>query len=248
MVFEVVVNGTSRERAREIDHGNGHDARRSRLSLSRGRRRPRSSAAIGDGACQKGRKRPRRPVDEFDLHRRRGAAARRTISAKLREKYGVVQDKAVHKYVTLVGIGARAEPAAARTLAWTFIVLDTDGVNAFAAPGGFIHITRGALALMQNEAELAGVLGHEISHVTAKHTINAIQKNKAVQIGASDPATPSSAKVADKAYEVTLENAYDRGDEMDADKNGIVARQQAPATRRPVSARFSRGSRNGTRT
>jgi predicted Zn-dependent protease len=41
-------------------------------------------------------------------------------------------------------------------------VLDTDGVNAFAAPGGFIHITRGALALIQNEAELADVLGHEI--------------------------------------------------------------------------------------
>ena len=45
------------------------------------------------------------------------------------------------------------------SLAWTFIVLDTDGVNAFAAPGGFVHITRGALGLIKNEAELAGVLG-----------------------------------------------------------------------------------------
>ena len=44
-------------------------------------------------------------------------------------------------------------------------MLDTDGVNAFAAPGGFIHITRGALGLMSNEAELAGVLAHEIEHV-----------------------------------------------------------------------------------
>ena len=55
-------------------------------------------------------------------------------------------------------------------------MLDTDGVNAFAAPGGFVHITRGALALIQNEAELADVLGHEIGHVTEKHTINAIKK------------------------------------------------------------------------
>src|SRR4029077_15316218 len=99
------------------------------------------------------------------------------ISAKLREKYGVVQDPAVHKYVTLVGT-VLASNSSRSTLKWTFIVLDTDGVNAFAAPGGFIHITRGALALIQNEAELADVLAHEISHVTEKHTINAIKKEK----------------------------------------------------------------------
>src|SRR5215467_4075326 len=56
------------------------------------------------------------------------------ISAKLREKYGVVQDKAVHKYVTLVGSVLAAQSTRAN-LEWTFIVLDTDGVNAFAAPG-----------------------------------------------------------------------------------------------------------------
>ena len=63
-------------------------------------------------------------------------------------------------------------------LPWTFIVLDTDGVNAFAAPGGFIHITRGALGAARHEAELAGVLAHEITHVTEKHTVKAIQKGK----------------------------------------------------------------------
>ena len=61
---------------------------------------------------------------------------------------------------------------------WEFIVLDTDGVNAFAAPGGIIHVTRGALGLAKTEAELAGVLGHEITHVTEKHTIGSIQKSK----------------------------------------------------------------------
>ena len=64
-------------------------------------------------------------------------------------------------------------------LPWTFIVLDTDGVNAFAAPGGFVHITRGALGLVKNEAELAAVLGHEIGHVAHKHAINAIKKANA---------------------------------------------------------------------
>jgi predicted Zn-dependent protease len=100
------------------------------------------------------------------------------VSEKIRERYGVVQDPAIHKYVTLVG-SALAQHSERPQIAWKFIVLDTDGVNALAAPGGYVHITRGALSLMHNEAELADVLGHEIIHVTEKHTIRAIQKGKA---------------------------------------------------------------------
>jgi predicted Zn-dependent protease len=143
------------------------------------------------------------------------------VSGMLRQKYGVVQDNAVHKYVTLEG-AVLAQASSRPNLSWTFIVLDTDGVNAFAAPGGFVHITRGALALLQNESELAGVLGHEISHVTGKHTIHSIQKNKAVQIGAEMTKSAILENVANKTYEMLLENSYDRGDEMDADKNGVV--------------------------
>ena len=143
------------------------------------------------------------------------------ISAMLRDKYGVVQDKAVHKYVTLVGT-VLAQASSRPALGWTFIVLDTDGVNAFAAPGGFIHITRGALALIQNEAELADVLGHEISHVTAKHTINAIRKANVAEKAADQARQDFVKQVANKAYEMLLENKYDRGDEMDADKNGVM--------------------------
>ena len=143
------------------------------------------------------------------------------VSGMLREKYGVVQDKAVHKYVALVGT-ALAQSSSRPSLHWTFIVLDTDGVNAFAAPGGFVHITRGALALAQNEAELADVLGHEISHITGKHTIKAIQKGKLVQAGADSTRNALLGAFADKAYEMVLENAFDRGEEMDADKNGVA--------------------------
>ena len=83
----------------------------------------------------------------------------------------------MHKYVALTGMTV-ASASTRPNLSWTFVVLDTDGVNAFAAPGGFIHVTRGALALIQNEAELADVLGHEIGHITIKHTIKAIQKRE----------------------------------------------------------------------
>ena len=115
-------------------------------------------------------------------------------------------------------------------LPWTFIVLDTDGVNAFAAPGGFVHITRGALALIKSEAELAGVLGHEIAHVAEKHTVNAIRKSKGVQMGASETLSNRGAfldALAGRAYSMVLENSFDRGDELDADRQGILLAQKA---------------------
>jgi predicted Zn-dependent protease len=143
------------------------------------------------------------------------------VSMQLRQKYGVAQDAAAHKYVSLVG-SVLAQASSRPKLAWTFIVLDTDGVNAFAAPGGFIHVTRGALALLRNEAELAGVLGHEIAHVTEKHTVNAIQKNKGMQVAASTTRNAFIEMIANRAYEMVLENAYDRKDEMDSDKVGVT--------------------------
>jgi predicted Zn-dependent protease len=145
------------------------------------------------------------------------------VSQKVRERFGVVQDPAVHKYVSTVGLTI-AKVSDRPDLPWTFIVLDTDGVNAFASPGGFVHITRGALGLIENEAELAGVLGHEIGHVVRKHTINAIRKNNAVQLGASSAGSQRTALLATAAtavYSNVLENAYDRGDELDADRVGV---------------------------
>jgi predicted Zn-dependent protease len=105
------------------------------------------------------------------------------VSTRIRARYGVVQNQAVHRYVTLVGT-ALAQASSKPALAWKFIVLDTDAVNAFASPGGFVHITKGALANLKDESELAGVIAHEIIHITDKHTIRAIQKGKLVQMGA----------------------------------------------------------------
>src|SRR6188768_524252 len=70
------------------------------------------------------------------------------VSLKLRDRFGVYQDEKVTKYVTLVGT-ILAQASARPTLDWKFIVLDTDGVNAYAAPGGFVHVTRGLLGLMK---------------------------------------------------------------------------------------------------
>lgn len=148
------------------------------------------------------------------------------VSDQLRVRYGVVQDNAVHKYVTLVGT-VLAQASSRPNLPWKFIVLDTDGVNAYAAPGGFIHITRGALSLLQSESELADVLGHEISHVTEKHTIKAIQQGKLVSLTAEMTRSQVMSSVADKSYQILFEGAYDRGQELDADEKGVVLANKA---------------------
>jgi len=150
------------------------------------------------------------------------------VSERIRQRYGVVQDPAIHKYVTLVG-DVLAEKSERPKLAWKFIVLDTDGVNALAAPGGYVHITRGAISLMQNEAELAGVLGHEIIHVTEKHTIRAIQKGKAIQIGANETMANNPAifnKLVDKATEAVMDG-FGRNEELEADQKGVVVAAKA---------------------
>jgi beta-barrel assembly-enhancing protease len=145
------------------------------------------------------------------------------VSATVRTEFGVVQDPAVTKYVSLLG-NLLAKASSRPGLRWEFIVLDTEGVNAFAAPGGIVHITRGALGLIKSEAELAGVLGHEIAHITRKHTVNAIQKNKAIKMTTEEVGAKGSAyysKLANAAYDNIVERGFDRGDEDDADQEGL---------------------------
>lgn len=143
------------------------------------------------------------------------------VSEKVRARYGVAQDASVHRYVTLVG-AALAISSKRPNLPWTFIVLDTDGVNAFAAPGGFIHITRGALGLLNSEAELAGVLAHEITHVAEKHTIKAIQKGKMVQMGADETLGNQAvfSKLVEKTSELVMAG-FGRAEELESDREGL---------------------------
>ena len=147
------------------------------------------------------------------------------VSLQLRNRFGVYQDEKVTKYVTLVGL-ALAKESTRPTLDWKFIVLDTDGVNAYAAPGGFVHITRGLLGLIKNEAELAGVLGHEITHIAVKHTIRAIQKSKGITVGADVAGSGGGvrdqfiAKVAGAAFNKIFEGEFSREDENESDKVG----------------------------
>ena len=179
-------------------------------------------AAAQFGLLEQGAKRAKQ-VSDFNWSDQEKAALGSKVSELVRQRYGVVQDAAVHKYVSLVG-RAVAEKSTKPGLPWTFIVLDTDAVNAFAAPHGYVHITRGALALMKDESELAGVLAHEIVHVSEEHTIDALKKNT-LKSAAAEQVAGGNALIeflANAAYNNILDNAYSRGDEGAADTLGIT--------------------------
>lgn len=111
------------------------------------------------------------------------------------------------------------------SLPWEFHLLDDAAVNAFAYPGGFIFVTRGLLAHLNSEAELSEVIGHEIGHVTAKHTVAALSKQQVTQIGlvGASILSPQIAKFGDVlgASAGLLFMKFGRDDELQADALGF---------------------------
>jgi predicted Zn-dependent protease len=107
-----------------------------------------------------------------------GAEAAQQVEASI----GLVEDAALQSYVQQLG-ATLARDSERPSLPWSFKVVDDPTPNAFALPGGYIFVTRGLLTLMRSEAELAGVLGHEIGHVTARHSVTMISRAQIAQLG-----------------------------------------------------------------
>lgn len=107
----------------------------------------------------------------------------REIAGNLLGVAPLVKDEALQKYVNSVGrwVASQSERP---NLPWHFGVIESDDLNAFAAPGGYVMITKGLYRKMRNEAQLAGVLGHEIGHVVAKHQLKVLQKQQLINVGA----------------------------------------------------------------
>jgi predicted Zn-dependent protease len=106
----------------------------------------------------------------------------RQAAQEVAQSIGFVDDPKLQSYVA--GIGKRMAAQSERPeLPWEFHVVNDAAVNAFAIPGGFIYVTRGLLSAINNEAELASVLGHEIGHVTARHSVQQISKAQLAQLG-----------------------------------------------------------------
>ncbi|MDE2371849.1 MAG: M48 family metalloprotease [Burkholderiales bacterium] len=103
--------------------------------------------------------------------------------AEVLQQYSVVADARLQAYVSDVGMRL-ARQSQRPNLPWTFTVLDSTEINAFALPGGFVYVTRGIMAYLDSEAELAGVLGHEIGHVNARHGAQRATKQQSAGVAA----------------------------------------------------------------
>ena len=97
-------------------------------------------------------------------------------------EYGLYQDRDLAAYVDSIG-QALGRSSHLPNLRWHFRLLDSPVVNAFALPGGYIYITRGIVAHLNSEAQLAGVIGHEIGHVTARHSAQQMTNQQLAQVG-----------------------------------------------------------------
>lgn len=145
------------------------------------------------------------------------------IAATVAGRYRVLQDAALTDYVNLVGLTVAEQSVRPGEASFRFGVLDTDEVNAFAAPGGWIFVTRGALARMESEAELAGVLAHEVAHVDETHVLDEIRRSS-VFTSVRDEAELSG-EVLNRLGEVgssLLFTGLSREDELQADSLGML--------------------------
>ncbi len=155
------------------------------------------------------------------------------IASNLLGAAPLLQNRAVQKYVNDVGrwLALQTERP---DLPWQFGVLDDNDINAFAAPGGYVFITKGLLANMKSEAELAGVLAHEISHVLRRHHLNAIKKGARTGLMAEfagaalkeSGANPAFNKLVNAGTELYA-RGLDKDDEFEADRMGVVIAARA---------------------
>lgn len=145
-----------------------------------------------------------------------------------------VDNPDVQRYVNRVGLWIALQ-SERPDLHWQFAVLDSEDIDAFAAPGGYVFITRGLLLRLNNEAELAGVLGHEISHVVLKHHLKALQaaarttlagqvaSYKMAQNGQNSAVFDQASTAARNLYSKGL----DKDDEFAADRAGVILAARA---------------------
>lgn len=155
----------------------------------------------------------------------------RNLAARILGNYKAIRDEKLIRYVNIVGKGLSLY-SGRPDLKFHFIPLDSDEINAFATPGGYIFITNGALKAMDNEAQLACVLAHEIAHVTKKHVVKRLNIKgddasgfsalSTVVGGGTEAVKTVFVKAMDDAAGILFEKGYKLDEEMDADSTGMM--------------------------
>jgi predicted Zn-dependent protease len=173
----------------------------------------------------------------------------RELASRVLGKYGYVNNEALTRYVNLV-CRALARNANRPELKFHVAVLKTDTINAYAAPGGYIFITRGALMNMENEAQLAAVIAHEMAHITGRHIVKELNIHGSDSSpvsgfarflgGSGDPAKMTFLNMVDKAMDILFENGYKREDEKDADTIGAIILAMSGYDPKAMTAYFNK--------
>jgi predicted Zn-dependent protease len=162
----------------------------------------------------------------------------REAAEQVRTALGLYSDAGLQSYVDTIGQKLAAASERPK-LDWSFQVVDDAAVNAFALPGGYIYVTRGLLTAMSSEAELAGVLGHEIGHVTARHSVSQISRAQLASLGLGlgmilRPELRPLGQVGEVGLGLLLLK-HGRSDENQADDLGLryMTRADYPASEMP---------------
>lgn len=154
----------------------------------------------------------------------------REITGNLLGAAPLVNDDELQKYVNLVGRWV-ANQSERPGLPWHFGVIESEDLNAFAAPGGYVVLTKGLYRKLKNESELAGVLAHEIGHVIKKHQLNLLQKQQLLDVGANVLGNQSGnsdtvKKLIGSGAEICA-RSLDKDAEFEADRIGVILTARA---------------------
>jgi beta-barrel assembly-enhancing protease len=148
-----------------------------------------------------------------------------TNQALLNDKVKLYQNPAVTSYVDRIG-QRLARNSARPNIKYTFQVVDDDAINAFATMGGYVYVNTGLLKAADNEAQLAGVMGHEIGHITGRHSLQHI-KQAAIAQGASSLLNVDRNQIVQMGVQLALTLPNSRQDEYDADRRGLTTMIQS---------------------
>jgi len=147
------------------------------------------------------------------------------VAAKVIERYGIVNAPEMTYYLNLITTTI-AQRSDRPDILYHVAILATDDVNAYACPGGYIFVTRGVLKMVRDEAELAAVLAHEVSHVTERHIVNALRNSKLMKVGVEVAADafktpgPLLDQMTNFATEALFEG-LDKSDEYASDEKAV---------------------------
>ncbi len=168
-----------------------------------------------------------------------GASSAAEVSAQL----PLIQDAGVVSYITTLG-NKLAQVTDTRGLAWHFTVVDSKEVNAFALPGGWVYVNRGLIERATDMSQLAGVIGHEIGHVTKRHAVQQMEQAQGANVGVSLLCTltkvceSGGAQAAIGIGGSALFAKFSRADEAEADAEGVATTIKAGISPNGIPAMF----------